>query len=290
MSSAWRRQRPWRAASSRARRCARAASSARSAASASRKETSAAGLEHEVAGGAGLGGAERAHATELGHELVPGRRGARGGGVGAEEGRGPLGEVAPQALPRRRPERRLGAVARVVDAQARRHRRVLEAGAGGPVEREADVLDRGDALLLELLRVEARRDDELVAPLAEDEGDVLVDPDQAVELGADRREIGDLDEERRGELALAGHELVVDVELVLERLRLADALDARHLVHLPAHRLAVLEDEGDAVADGDPARALVLDQRRAERLAHRLEALERGQVVERERLHSAGIP
>ena len=103
---------------------------------------------------------------------------------------------------------------------------------------------------------------------AEHERDVLVDADQAVELGADPARLGDLDEQRRRELARARHQLVVDVELVLHALGLVDPLDEQHLLHLEAQRLAILEHERHRRADRHAPRALVRDHRAAERIAH----------------------
>ena len=95
------------------------------------------------------------------------------------------------------------------------------------------------------LAVEARAEARAAAPSPSTQRDVLVDADQPVELGADARLLLDLDEERGRELALAGHQLVVDVELVLHLRGLVDALDLEHLLHLEAQRLAILEEQRD---------------------------------------------
>jgi hypothetical protein len=119
---------------------------------------------------------------------------------------------------------------------------------------------------------------------------VLVDADQAVELGADARRLRDLDEQRGRELALAGHQLVVDVELVLDARRIADLLDAQHLLYLEAQRLAVLEEQRHLLADCEAPTLLVGDQRAPVVVAHLGVGLEPGDLLAAQRLHGPPSP
>jgi hypothetical protein len=122
---------------------------------------------------------------------------------------------------------RLARVLRMVDAQPRAHAVVGEPLRFVTREGNAQVLYRRDPLLLELLRVEPGGGRVFVRPVAENQRNVLVDADQAVECRADPGEIGNLDEERRRELTPSGDQLVVDVELDLDLLGFADSLDPR---------------------------------------------------------------
>jgi hypothetical protein len=88
---------------------------------------------------------------------------------------------------------------------------------------------------------------------------VLVDADQTVELGTDSRLVGDLDEEGRRELVLPRHQLVVDVDLLLDPGGVVDALDPGHLLDLEAQRLVVLEDQRDLLAHRQAPVPLVRD-------------------------------
>jgi hypothetical protein len=125
-------------------------------------------------------------------------------------------------------------------------------------EREPHVLNRGDPVLLELLGVEVRPD-RLVADV---HVDVFVDSDQAIELRSDLGHLGDFDHERGRERIVVGDELVVNVDLLLDLLRLHDLLGPDHLLDVEEDRVAVLEHEHEFVADRDSSRALECDDPR----------------------------
>ena len=244
-----------------------------------------AGRGHEQVG---LAPGVRDHAQPA--DLEEDRVLARAGAPEGQERRRIRREPGDEALAQRAHERRVAAVVRVVDLDRGRHGGIGESPRRVGVEREADVLDRGDAVLLALLRIEAGRDARLAAVRAESQRHVLVDPDEAVELRADARELLDLDEERRRELALAGHQLVVDVELVLHLRGRVDSLDLEHLLDLEAQGLAVLEEQADALADGEPARALVLDHAAPVLVAQPRVGLAVDDLLEAQRPHSAESP
>ena len=158
------------------------------------------------------------------------------------------------------------------------------------VERKADVLHRGDPVLLHLLRVEVRANAVAVALRAQLERDVLVDADQPVELGSDPLGIGDFHEERGGELAFAGHQFVVHVELVLDLVRVRNALHPQHLLHLEAQGLAVLEEQRHVLSDGQTSLALVGDDGVAVGAAQRVVGVEPDHVLEGQELHVPPSP
>ena len=70
---------------------------------------------------------------------------------------------------------------------------------------------------------------------------------------------GQLEHQRPRELARVGDELVVGLDLVRDLLVAQHPLGARHLLHLPAHRLGVLEHDRHDRPERDPARPLQLD-------------------------------
>jgi len=67
------------------------------------------------------------------------------------------------------------------------------------------------------------------------------------------RELGDLGEEGGRQLVRRRNERVVGVELALDLLRPHETLRAHHLLDLEEHGLPVLEEQGQVVAQGDPA-------------------------------------
>jgi hypothetical protein len=146
-------------------------------------------------------------------------------------------------------------VVRVVDGEPHVGPGAAERLARRRVEGELYVLHRGELVGRELLLVEgcAR------PPPLDDEGDVVLQPDQLVEHAAERGVALHLDEERGAELAVVGQHLVVRVDLVLDLHRVGDALGPAHLFDLKPHGLAVLEDQRDLGADRDPARPLEVD-------------------------------
>ena len=114
--------------------------------------------------------------------------------------------------------------------------------------------------------------------------------DQTVELRPDASGLGDLDEERRRELALSRNQLVVDVELVLDPCRVSNALDEEHLEDLEAERLPVLEEQRDVISHRHPARAFVGDDGAAVVGAQARVGLEVDEVFSLQPSHSAPIP
>ncbi len=73
---------------------------------------------------------------------------------------------------------------------------------------------------------------------------------------------------KRGrELARIGDELVVGGDLAGDGVVGEHALGARHLLHLEAHGVGVLEHDGDEVAERDAAALLHRDDRGAELVA-----------------------
>src|SRR5690348_7717879 len=78
-------------------------------------------------------------------------------------------------------------------------------------ELEADEVHRADAVLARVPRLELRGH-----PLAADHQvqTLALQPDQRVEVLPDALALGDLDEEGRPQLALAGDEVVVDAHLL----------------------------------------------------------------------------
>ena len=70
--------------------------------------------------------------------------------------------------------------------------------------------------------------------------------------------------QRARQLAGVGDQLVVGLDLVRDLLVAQHPLGARHLLHLPAHRVGVLEQDREDRSERDAARALHLDDARAE--------------------------
>ena len=130
---------------------------------------------------------------------------------------------------------------------------------GSPLraDREADVVDRRDAILAALPRTEQGRM-ELRAEL-QDQMAGLVQADEFVEHGLDPSRLGDFDEERGGQLAGPGEQRVVRVDLVLDLLGLDDPLYAEHLLDLEPHGVAVLEHQRHQRPQRDPAPLLGFD-------------------------------
>ena len=111
-------------------------------------------------------------------------------------------------------------------------------------EVEVDVVDRGgDLFARELSQVGLV--DPTPHPVA------ARGPDPELDLGLDAHQlgqpldqlvlVGQLDEEGGADLAGAGDQRVVDVELILDRSRLEQAFKAQHLLHLILHGHAILE-------------------------------------------------
>ena len=76
-------------------------------------------------------------------------------------------------------------------------------------QREAQIVDRRDPVLFELVRVEVSGHPPFVLrPGVDDQRDVLVDPDQPIQLASNLIELGNLDEERRRQLVLSGNQIV----------------------------------------------------------------------------------
>jgi hypothetical protein len=122
--------------------------------------------------------------------------------------------------------------------------------------------------------------------LADHEADGFVDAQEAIELGLDLGELGDLDEERGRELIGLGNQVAVGVDLVLDLLGIADALHSRHLLDLVTHRLAVLEEHGDLLTHGHPPVAFVCQDSRAVLGTNQLIAVELQDVVEDDARHA----
>src|SRR4030095_8935796 len=78
-------------------------------------------------------------------------------------------------------------------------------------------------------------------------------------------------------------EAMVGIELLLDRVRLEDALDAQHLLHLVLHRQLVLERPGGVRPEREVAVALVLEHLDAEFLARRRVLLEAHEIFAGER-------
>ena len=112
-------------------------------------------------------------------------------------GERPASEVVAQGLANLGLEFDLARVVRVVDAEACTDCSVRESSDVVSAEREAQVVDGGDAVLFHLAGVEPGGNDTFAVALSQNEVDVFVDSDQAVQLGADLGGLGNLDEERR---------------------------------------------------------------------------------------------
>jgi len=79
-----------------------------------------------------------------------------------------------------------------------------------------------------------------------------VDAHEAVEDGLDLVLLGGRGDKEGTRLSRPGQERVVDVELVLHAAIVGDPLHAAHLLDLEEQSVAVLEDEGQVAANGDP--------------------------------------
>jgi hypothetical protein len=97
--------------------------------------------------------------------------------------------------------------------------------------------------------------------------DVLVESDQSVELLASVGFGRNLEEEGCRQLGVAGQKSVVDLDLLVDALVAGDVLGAAHLFDLKDQRVAILEDQGNAVANRDAAVALELDDALAQVVA-----------------------
>jgi hypothetical protein len=135
----------------------------------------------------------------------------------------------------------------MVDPDARSLAKIGEALALFWVELKSDVLNSGQSVCFHLLWIEPSGHGLLVVQ-AQDQRDVLIDADQAVERCTDRFAIGDVDKQR-GRQPAARWDLLWG----------ADALDPEHLLDLETDGFPVLEHQRDVLADGDATRPLVRD-------------------------------
>jgi hypothetical protein len=148
-------------------------------------------------------------------------------------------------------------------------------------EPEAEVVDAARPIVTRPARLEGVLD----ALPADLEVHGLLDPAQVVQPAGELGRIGDLDEQRRAELPLAGDEVVEDLELLTNALRLVDALGAQKLLDDPAHCLAILEHQAQQVAEQDAPMALELDDSAPRVGANGLVGGWRTDISEGERLH-----
>jgi len=114
-------------------------------------------------------------------------------------------------------------------------------------------------------------------------------PLDAVEPHRDRVEISrvrDLEEERRGQLAGSGHHRVERDNLARDALRVVDALAAQRLLECRTDGVAILEDQGQGIAEVDPPEALELGHPPALVAPHRLVCVPDPYLIEADRVRS----
>src|SRR6185369_11750561 len=125
------------------------------------------------------------------------------------------------------------------------------------------------------------------AALADEQREMPIEPDEPPELLAHALLLAELDEQRRREVALAGQELVVDCELLADRVEIRHALDPEHLLRLVPDRRPILEEQAQPVADRHAARPLVGNHTPPDRLAGFAVSLAADDVVETDRPHQS---
>ena len=134
------------------------------------------------------------------------------------------------------------------NSQSHGRARVLKSRRGFGAQGELDVLDRRDPISLELLVIECRRH----PSLPHFEAHELVDPHQAIEFAADAAGLGNLDHQGGRKLMIPGDELVVDRDLLGDGLFTHAALGPGHFLDLKNHRVPVLKNERQPIAQGNP--------------------------------------
>ena len=101
------------------------------------------------------------------------------------------------------------------------------------------------------------------------------------------RLIFDFQEKRRAQLARIWNKFVVSRDLFANFIEIGDSFRAQHFLNLKYHGVAVLEDNGDFVADGDAPPLLFFDNIVAEMLTHFLVGSKTYYIIEGNFFHLA---
>src|SRR5579862_4656403 len=144
------------------------------------------------------------------------------------------------------------------------------------LERESDELHRADLFLRYLPLIESGRD--LLRTKLQPQ--VILEPDQTRQRRVALCRFRVLDQQRRNQLARLRNQLVVSVDLVLDRLTVRHFLRPDHFLDLVPFGLRVLEEKREMRSDVEPPPLFLMNKQRPQPAPHALVISQRKYFLE----------